>query len=317
MIYSRNAVDAAAATAADTRAVATAVRAGAADAAPPTDAPAADVPSDVAAAAVPRGVEHPPAAETTVCVEYLDGIPLSYMTATAAARMRDLAAAAVVLPTTTRTIEQFGRIRLPGGPWPYAVTSNGGNILVDGVPDASWRRAIDAAVRAGGATLAEISAALRGRIDESWVLKFRYADDIFCYLVVDLAATPPDFLAEWDAWCGARGWSVSRQGRKIYTMPVVVGKSRAVAEVRDRLVAAGRLDPAAPTLAAGDGALDGDMLVAADRAIRPRHGELEELGWRHPNLTVTAAAGIRAGEEILDWFAAALPEPATATGAAG
>lgn len=248
----------------------------------------------------------------TVCVEHLDGAPLSYMTAAAADRMRGLAAAAAVLPTTTRTIEQFGRIRLPGAPWPYAVTSNGGNILVDGVPDPQWRRAIDAAVRTGGAGLAEIETALRARIDDSWVLKFRGADDLFCYLVVDLAATPPEFLADWDAWCRARGWSASRQGRKIYTMPTAVCKSRAVAEVRSRLVASGRLAAVAPTLAAGDGALDAEMLAAADHAIRPRHGELEELGWTRPGLTVTAAAGIGAGEEILDWFTTALSGPVTA-----
>ncbi|MFI5714791.1 HAD family hydrolase [Nocardia sp. NPDC051750] len=243
----------------------------------------------------------------TVCVEYLDGAPLSYMTAAATAAMADLAATAAVLPTTTRTIAQFDRIRFPGEPWAYAVTSNGGNILVDGSPDRQWRRAVDGAVRAGGATLAEVGAALRDRIDESWVLKYREADELFCYLVVDLSVTPVDFLAEWDSWCRPRGWSASRQGRKIYTMPMAVCKSRAVAEVRARLVASGRLDPAAPTLAAGDGALDAEMLSAADRAIRPRHGELEELGWTHPNLTVTASTGILAGEEIVDWFTAALP----------
>nr|WP_229718936.1 HAD family hydrolase [Nocardia jinanensis] len=248
----------------------------------------------------------------TICVEHLDGAPLSYMTAAAADRMRELAVAAAVLPTTTRTIEQFGRIRLPGAPWPFAVTSNGGNILVDGVPDSRWRRGIDAAVRAGGAGLAEVEAALRGRIDDSWVLKFRGADELFCYLVVDLAATPPDFLADWNSWCRERGWSASRQGRKIYTMPDAVCKSRAVAEVRARLIASGRLEAAAPTLAAGDGALDAEMLAAADRAIRPRHGELEELGWTRPGLTVTAASGIGAGEEILDWFTAALTGPVAA-----
>ncbi|MGW5387540.1 HAD family hydrolase [Nocardia sp. NPDC003963] len=256
------------------------------------------------------------AGAATVCVEHLDGAPLSYMTAVAAERMRELAAAAVVLPTTTRTMEQFARIGLPGAPWPYAVTSNGGNILVDGVPDPRWRSGIEAAVRAGGAGLAEIETALRARIDDSWVLKFRGADDLFCYLVVDLAATPPEFLADWDAWCRPRGWSASRQGRKIYTMPMAVCKSRAVAEVRTRLVASGRLDTAAPTLAAGDGALDAEMLVAADHAIRPRHGELEELGWNRPGLTVTAASGIVAGEEILDWLTAALTDP-VAAGAGG
>lgn len=242
------------------------------------------------------------AAADTVCVEYLNGEPLSYMTATAATRLRELARAAAVLPTTTRTIEQFSRIRLPGRPWRYAVTSNGGNILVDGIPDRGWRAGIDRAVRAGGATLAEIGAELRARIDEGWVSKFRVADELFCYLVVVPDAVPAGFLAEWDDWCRTRGWSASRQGRKIYTMPLAVCKSRAVAEVRDRLIAAGTLDPRAGTLAAGDGALDAEMLAAADRAIRPRHGELEELGWTAPDLSVTTATGILAGAEIVDWF---------------
>ncbi|MBF6069080.1 HAD family hydrolase [Nocardia farcinica] len=238
----------------------------------------------------------------TVCVEHLEGAPLSFMTTAAALRMQRLTEPAAVIPTTTRTIKQFTRIQLPGAPWRYAVTSNGGNILVDGVPDMRWRIDIDAKVRAGGATLSEVSAELRGRIDDSWVSKFRIADHLFCYLVVKPKAVPADFLAEWDRWCRDRGWTASQQGRKIYTMPQAVCKSVAVAEVRNRMLAAGELADTARTLAAGDGALDAEMLRAADRAIRPRHGELEQLNWTSPNLTVTKASGILAGEEIVDWF---------------
>ncbi|MBF6234078.1 MULTISPECIES: haloacid dehalogenase [Nocardia] len=238
----------------------------------------------------------------TVCVEHLEGAPLSFMTTAAALRMQRLTEPAAVIPTTTRTIKQFTRIQLPGAPWRYAVTSNGGNILVDGVPDMRWRIDIDAKVRAGGATLSEVSAELRRRIDDSWVSKFRIADHLFCYLVVKPKAVPADFLAEWDRWCRDRGWTASQQGRKIYTMPQAVCKSVAVAEVRNRMLAAGELADTARTLAAGDGALDAEMLRAADRAIRPRHGELEQLNWTSPNLTVTKASGILAGEEIVDWF---------------
>jgi len=82
-----------------------------------------------------------------------------------------------------------------------------------------------------------------------------------------------------------------------------VCKSRAVAEVRARLVDDGVLEAEAPVLAAGDGALDANMLSAADAAIRPRHGELETIDWQHPTLSVTGSSGIAAGEEILRWFA--------------
>lgn len=239
------------------------------------------------------------------CVEYYEGEPLSYMTNAAVAALRELAGIAPVIPTTTRTLEQFQRITLPGAPWRYAITSNGGNILVDGIPDPAWRVAIDDQVNASGATLAEVGAELRSRIDDSWVTKYREADELFCYLVVRPDQVPTGFLAEWDTWCRANGWSASQQGRKIYTMPDAVCKSLAVAEVRKRLTEAGELASSATLFTAGDGALDAEMLKAADAAIRPRHGELEELNFTAANLTITTAAGILAGEEILEWFHAA------------
>ncbi|MEV6770736.1 HAD family hydrolase [Nocardia sp. NPDC051030] len=240
---------------------------------------------------------------STVCVEHLDGAPLSFMTASAADSLKSLTDPAALIPTTTRTIKQFKRIRLPGAPWRYAITTNGGNILENGVPDVRWRIDLDAEVRTTSATLSEVNVELGSRIDDSFVSKFRVADHMFCYLVVKLDALPADFLAEWDAWCRPRGWSASQQGRKIYTMPDAVCKSRAVAEVRRRLHDSGELDSSARLLAAGDGALDAEMLRKADAAIRPRHGELEQLAFAHPNLTVTESSGILAGEEILTWFA--------------
>ncbi|MVU79997.1 HAD family hydrolase [Nocardia sp. ET3-3] len=238
----------------------------------------------------------------TVCVEHHEGQPLSYMTVTAAQRMSELAAAAALVPVTTRTIEQFQRVRLPGGPWPYAVTSNGGTILRNGLPDRRWRSALDAEVRAECATLVEVRAELRARVDESFAVRLREADDLFCYLVVDPDRVPEGFLAEWESWCRPRGWSVSQQGRKIYTMPTPVCKSRAVTEVRRRLLEAGELRPDSVLAAAGDGALDAELLRTADVAIRPRHGELEQRNWTHPGVAVTAATGIHAADEILDYF---------------
>lgn len=237
-----------------------------------------------------------------LCVEIYEHKPLSYVTRDAAALLRALAAVAVVVPTTTRTIAQFDRIELPGAPWRYAITSNGGTILVDGTPDRRWRAGIDAATRATGATLDQVTAELGRRIGDQWVRTFRVADELFCYLVVEPDAVPDGFLAEWDHWCREHGWGASQQGRKVYTMPNAVCKSRAVAEVRDRLTVERVLTPEATLLAAGDGALDAEMLVAADAAIRPRHGELEALGWQHPTVTVTDRSGIAAGEEILRWF---------------
>ncbi|MEV0945089.1 HAD family hydrolase [Rhodococcus sp. NPDC049939] len=253
-------------------------------------------------AAGEKDVTDPAAQDDLLCVEVYDGKPLSYVTTAAESMLRRLADTTVVVPTTTRTVAQFQRIELPGAPWRYAITTNGGNILVDGVPDEGWRSDVDAAIAAGAASLSEIGDELARRVDDSWVRSSRIADELFSYLVVDVDAMPTGFVEDWDAWCSDRGWGASRQGRKVYTMPKAVCKSRAVAEVRARLVKDGVLEQGTSVLAAGDGALDAAMLSKADAAIRPRHGELEALDWQHPSVAVTDSSGIAAGEEILRWF---------------
>ena len=236
------------------------------------------------------------AAPELVCVEVLDGRPQSFMTAAAHALLNDVGRAAVLVPTTTRTPDQYHRVELPGGPAPFAVVSNGGHLLVDGVPDASWRSAVQARIAEAGATLAEVVEHVDAATDESWVRSRRIADDLFCYLVVELAAMPRSFVADWTGWCGERGWVVSMQGRKIYALPAQLTKEAAIAEVVRRVGGTG-------LLAAGDGALDAGMLSMADDAIRPAHGELYETGWHAPHVRVTANIGVLAGEEIVRWFA--------------
>ena len=237
-----------------------------------------------------------------LCVEVHDGRPISYMTEAAMAALADLAARYPVVPATTRTIAQYRRVRLPGPPPRHAVTSNGGRILVDGAPDRGWSEQTAEAIRVGGVGIDEVVEALAPTLPQPWVRNFKVAEGLFCYLVVRQELLPGDFVAGWTDWCAPRGWRVSRQGRKIYAVPSVLCKSRAVAEVRRRLVAAGELAPDAVLLAAGDGALDAELLAGADAAIRPAHGELEELAWHRDSVTVTSRAGAAAAEEILAWL---------------
>lgn len=108
-----------------------------------------------------------------VCVEIYQDALLSYMTATAHTLLADLAVRAIVVPTTTRTPAQYQRITLPGGPYRYAVASNGGSILVEGRPDADWRQRIDRLVAAIGPAVTTIVDELCTRIDERWVRSLR------------------------------------------------------------------------------------------------------------------------------------------------
>ncbi|WP_184569009.1 HAD family hydrolase [Streptomyces zagrosensis] len=230
-----------------------------------------------------------------LCVEVYQAKPLSYLTETAAALLVELASAAVFVPATTRTREQYGRIRLPGPPPRYAVCANGGHLLVDGESDPDWHRGVRQALSTECAGLAEIRAHLVATADPAWLLKERSAEDLFAYLVVERALLPDGWVRELTEWAEQRGWGVSLQGRKLYVVPRPLTKSAAVAEVARRT-------GAQRVLGAGDALLDADLLLAADQGWRPGHGELAEANWSAPHVSALAERGVAAGEEILRQF---------------
>lgn len=233
-----------------------------------------------------------------LCVEVHESKPLSYMTENAAELLERLTDEAVFVPTTTRTRKQYQRIQLPGSAPKYAICANGGHILVDGVTDADWHASVLRRLAEECAPLSEVRAYLTATTDLSWVRKHRVAEDLFAYLVVERERLPEDWLERFGAWAGERGWTVSLQGRKVYAVPKPLTKSAAVREVARRT-------GASLTLAAGDSLLDADLLLAADRAWRPGHGELADSDWTAPHLDVLAERGVAAGEEILRRFRAA------------
>lgn len=231
------------------------------------------------------------AAPPMVVAEVHQSVPLSFMTRRAEHYLEELVQRGVFVPATTRTRQQFGRIRLPGRGRGYAVSTNGAVIMKDGEPEAGWTASIQRGVRKC-APLAEVLAYLTVDHPVPGLVRARTAEDIFIYCMVERAALPLDYLAELTAWCAQRGWTVSLQGRKLYCVPVPVSKETAVAEIRKRM-------GAELLITAGDSLLDAGMLELADVAFRPAYGELHDTGFSLPHLTVTEARGIMAGEEIV------------------
>lgn len=232
----------------------------------------------------------------SVVVEHLDGAPLSSMTVGAVEAYRALAAAHTVVPVTTRTVAQYSRITLPTTP-AYAVCANGGVLLTAGEPDLAWAQWVRT-VCALSAPIAEIETHLDKVADQDWVRLTRTAEGLFCYLVAHARPQiPTDWLADLSAELAELGWGVSVQGRKVYAVPSGLSKASAVQRLVDQV-------GASSLLAAGDSLLDQPLLelaAASGGAVRPRHGELEELGWDGAHVTV--ASGARAGEELLHWLA--------------
>lgn len=230
-----------------------------------------------------------------VPVERYQDADASFMTVSAAKLLAEVQRDALLVPTTTRTPEQYQRITVPGAPPRYAIAANGGILLVDGRIDHDWDSVV-AAELAVAAPLAEIWEHAGHVCRPEWTIKLRNACGLFCYAVLDRTRTPATFVAEMTVWADARGWQTSLQGRKLYWVPKSLTKSAAVTEIVrrtgcDRVVAA------------GDSLLDADLLLAADAGIAARHGELVASGWAAAHVAVTSAVGVLAGEEIVEWFA--------------
>jgi hypothetical protein len=233
-----------------------------------------------------------------VGVEQYEGRTISYVTPGFGGLLRALAERCTVVPVTTRTRQQYGRITLFDPPGPaWAIVANGGHLLHHGEPDPAWeaaarQRIADTVLASLDEVAAQVAAAAR-----PWIDHVRRADDFFAYTLVDRAAMPFGAAEELAGWLEAQGWRLSVQGRKLYAVPAALSKGAAVRELADRLAAS-------VVLAAGDSLLDEELLAAADIAIRPAHGELAERG--RPAAVVTASRGIVAGEEILCAVAALL-----------
>src|SRR5690348_3965768 len=72
-----------------------------------------------------------------VPAEWINGKLSAFMSAYALERLQSLPQDIVFMPVTTRTVEQYRRIHIFQNECipKYAVTSNGGNIIVDGQVD--------------------------------------------------------------------------------------------------------------------------------------------------------------------------------------
>ena len=242
-----------------------------------------------------------------VIAEYLDGEPLSYLTRAARDGLRALARRVPVMPVTTRTLAQYGRVDLGFVP-AYAIAGNGGHLLVDGVADPEWAAGICERLARSGRPLGEVRA-LADRLATDaptpWVRTIRDADGLFVYLVATEREAIPDLTAA-AAELASGGWALSVQGRKVYLVPAALTKEAAIAEVLRRT-------GAEHLAAAGDSLLDAGMLAMARQsprgvAIRPAHGELHEQQLALEGLQVTDRDGLLGGQEVVERLTAAVAE---------
>jgi len=235
-----------------------------------------------------------------ILVERYDGKELSFMRKRALERLKGISEKMLFIPVTTRTIEQYKRIFIiedyikPT----YAITSNGGNILKNGEVDEQWREIINNKVNSLTPHETVKEKFLKSFSHISWINKMILRDNLF-YSVhfekqTDINLTE---LEGFRKWAEDNHWKVSLQGKKLYIVPEPVNKWDAVLYIKN-------IENKTKVISAGDSYLDYPILINADHAICPSHGELKLLidnkKVKKNHIKMTISEGIGASEEIME-----------------
>ncbi len=209
------------------------------------------------------------------CVEVYQGREISFVTQETYRLLQKLSERkeqVLIVPTTTRTAEQYARIDLGAGFFRYALVCNGGVLLtrevVNGTAvcreEESWYRTSLQLVRDSAGELHRALALLER--DQRRTFELRFIRDLFVFTKCE---KPEAVVRDLRKELNADAVDVFNNGVKVYIVPRVLSKGNAVERFRE-YIGAGYV------IAAGDSEFDIRMLDAADLGIAP-----PELAHRH------------------------------------
>lgn len=206
--------------------------------------------------------------DTDRCVEHLEGKEQGFCTEKSLELLARVRERTLFVPVTTRSAEQYRRINWPAECAPrYAVTSNGGILLVNGEADGRWYEQTRQMVAPWRSDLLELQSRLP---DVPALRRWRMVDGLYWFAVCDDtqgAQESKRFFAD------KTSLEVVVSGRKVYFFPPPLNKGSAICRLKERF---------GPdrTICAGDSVIDVPMLRAADLAIIPDGELLEETPGR-------------------------------------
>ncbi|MDK2808577.1 MAG: hypothetical protein PWP24_1313 [Clostridiales bacterium] len=163
----------------------------------------------------------------------------------------------MIVPTTTRTIEQYQRINLGIGKIKYALVCNGGILLVDGERDETW---YDESVRLVETSLPEM---IRGQLllekEKRRIFDIRFIEHLFIFTK---CIEPERVVNKLKSKLNMDLVDVMNNGVKVYIVPRNLDKGMAIQRFRKRLMPE-------YVIAAGDSSFDIPMLNSADIGLAP------------------------------------------------
>ena len=163
----------------------------------------------------------------------------------------------LVIPTSTRTIEQYERINLKIGTFKYALVCNGSVLLVDGKKDKDW---YEESLRLAKPSNLEVKKALEYlENDKRRTFELRYIEDLFVFTKCDKSETVVNELRK---HLDKSLVNVFNNKEKVYVLPTLLSKGKAIERLKKYL-------KAEFIIAAGDSEFDISMVEAADVGLVP------------------------------------------------
>lgn len=182
---------------------------------------------------------------------------ISYITDQTFTYLKRVKEKMLVVPTSTRTAEQYQRIDLGVGDFPYALVCNGGILLRDGVSDEQWYRD---SLEIIGESNDEILKSMQFLQDDTRrVFELRLIEKLFVFTKCN---EPENVVDDLKNKLDVTKVDVFHNGIKVCVVPKNLSKGMAVRRFK-KYVDAKRI------IAAGDSAFDISMLKEADIGLAP------------------------------------------------
>lgn len=191
-------------------------------------------------------------------VEWYQGREISFVTEKTYEMLRRLTGRLLFVPTTTRTSEQYRRIDLGIGTPGYALTCNGGVLLVDGKEDAGWYEASRKLTVTAGDDLKAAMEFLES--DPRRSFEVRNIRDLFVFTKCE---QPEAVVCDLKGRLDGTLVNVFSNGTKVYIVPKNLSKGTALRRFR-------KYAGADLVIAAGDSEFDISMLREADVGLAPK-----------------------------------------------
>ena len=206
-----------------------------------------------------------------VCIEQLDGKDLSYMSVATYERLIALSKRIEFVPVTTRSQVQYERITaFQEAIQPtYAVTSNGGVILHNGVVDEQWKRHIESEMQKLSLSFLQVPTYFASIFEADFVLRTHAVESRFYVVIVQPEDVSSQMVQNMRNHLEEQGWTCYLQGKKLYVLPRFLTKGAAVQHIKS-------LAPYEWHAAAGDSQMDLSMLEIAQKSFIPQHAELAD-----------------------------------------